>query len=356
MISIDARMINSSGIGSYVRNLMTYIEYDNVLGNKDEILSVFPSLESSIIEFDKPIYSIAEQLRYPKIKTLTHIPHYNIPIFHSGPVITTIHDVIHLKFKEYFSLPQRTYAKFVIKKALKKSKAVITVSNHTKRDLIDSFKVDPSKIHVIYNAIDSKFMVKEKNDIVYLYEKYEIPKDKKVILYVGNKKPHKNLVRLLNAFTKSRSFNESVLILVGRDFASYKLLGQNNERLINIINVSSASSSEIVDFYNLADLFIFPSLYEGFGLPPLEAMACGTPVISSLVASLKEVVEGAVYEIDPYDVDDISKSIDKVLSDCELRHELVEKGFERIKRFTKERFVEETRKIYEIVNGELKNA
>ena len=321
-IAVDARMIKMSGIGTYIQNLMKNGCYDIALGKKDEIKTVKQDIET--IEFDSSIYGIKEQLKFPykelkKMKPdVLHVPHYNVPIFYRGKMVVTIHDLTHLVLPEF--LPNKfayIYAKFMIWIAIKKSSQILTVSENTKNDLIRMFKVKPEKITVTYNGVGEEFKKKEKQEVEYLYKKFNIPENKKIIMYVGNLKPHKNLERLLEAYSKIKDIDDTRLLLVGKAFSNYNGL-EEKEKTLNIknkvIHTGIVSQGELVDLYNLADLFIFPSLYEGFGIPILEALACGTPVISSNTSSMPEVGGDVVTYINPLDIEEITKAIETELS------------------------------------------
>lgn len=320
-IAVDARMIKMSGIGTYIQNLMKNGCYDIALGRKEEIETVKNDIQT--IEFDAPIYGIKEQLKFPykelrkQKPDVLHVPHYNVPIFYRGKMVVTIHDLTHLVLPEF--LPNKfayLYAKFMIWIALKKATKVITVSQNTKSDILKMFKINPDKIEVIYNGVGEEFVKKEKQEIEYLYEKFNIPKNKKLIMYVGNLKPHKNLERLLEAYSKIEDIDSTCLLLVGKAFSNYNVLGEK-EKLLKIenrvIHTGIVSQEELVDLYNLADLFVFPSLYEGFGIPILEALACGTPVICSNTSSMPEVGGDVVTYVNPLDIEQITKSIEKEL-------------------------------------------
>ena len=320
-VAVDARMINMSGIGTYIGNLMKSDCYQIALGNKEEIKELNKINDSNIIDFNTKIYGIKEQLKFPykklrKLKpTILHVPHYNVPLLYRGKMIVTIHDLTHLVLPEF--LPNKFakfYAKFMMKLAIKKSVKVLTVSENTKKDIIKYFKVNPDKIEVIYNGVSEDFCIKNKEDINYLYKKFNIPKDKKLLLYVGNLKPHKNLKRLLEAFSKISNKDDYRLILVGKAFEhQIDLDSEEKELLIDkyVIHTGVVSNEEIIDLYNLVDLFIFPSLYEGFGLPVIESLACGTNVICSNNSSIPEVGGKLVDYFDPYDVNDIKNKIEK---------------------------------------------
>ncbi len=299
-IAIDARMKNKSGIGTYIKNLMAHINYDVVL---DE--SNFPCKNYSIKE---QIFFPHSRLRKEKVDVL-HVPHLNIPIFYRGKLIVTIHDLTHLRYPQF--LPSRLhhfYFKFMIGTAVKKASKILTDSLSTKNDIIEFFNAKPDKIRVIPLGVGNEFIIRQKNDISYLMEKYNIPHDKKIILYVGNLLPHKNLKALLKAFGLIEG---CVLVLVGK---SFKDRSEQAAEQSSIIYAGEVSQNELVDLYNLADLFVLPSLYEGFGLPVLESMACGTPVACSNVSSLPEVGGDRAFYFDPKDENNIADTINKAIT------------------------------------------
>lgn len=322
-IAVDARMLKMSGIGTYIQNLMKNNCYQIALGNEEELKAMNKIDEENIIEFNSSIYGIKEQLKFPykelrKMKPdLLHVPHYNVPIFYRGKMVVTIHDLTHMKLKEF--LPNRFayfYAKSMVWIAIKKSKMIFTDSENTKKDILHYFNVKPEKINVIYCGVGSEFAKKEET-IKYLYEKFNIPTDKKILLYVGNLKPHKNLEGLLKAFSLFEDKEKYRLLLVGKAFEKYNVL-EDKEKELNIkdyvIHTGIVTQTELVDLYNLADLFVFPSLYEGFGLPVLEALACGTKVACSNASSLPEIGGDLVEYFNPYDFEDMKNKIESALN------------------------------------------
>lgn len=346
-------MIESSGIGTYIKNLSVGTDmYDFYLGPYSILIKYFK--ENKLIPYDSSIYGIKEQIKFPynKVKktNILHCPHYNVPIFYTGKLIVTIHDITHILFPEY--LPNKLawyYSKFMIGLATKRADKILTVSKNTKQDLVKYFNINPKKIIVTYNGVSEKFKVIDKLSYKYIYSKYKIEENKKIILYVGNKKPHKNLEILLKAFSKSKFKESSRLVFVGKDFDNYKDLNALSKklRLDNyIIHTGIISDEELVYFYNLADIFVFPSLYEGFGIPPLEAMACGTPVISSNTSSMPEVLGDAAYLVNPNNVYKFKDAIDKVLEDNSLRDKLIRKGLERVKIFTWDKCINKTKIVF----------
>jgi alpha-1,3-rhamnosyl/mannosyltransferase len=297
-IAIDARMINKSGIGTYIKHIMEFIGYNTVLDNSN-----FPCKNYSIKE---QLFFPYKKLRREKIDVL-HIPHLNIPLFYRGKLIVTIHDLIHLKYPHF--LPSKFhyyYFKFMLAAATKKASKILANSHNTKKDIIEFFNVEPSKIKVTHLGVGKEFVIREKEEIFYLYEKYNISQNKKIILYVGNLLPHKNLNRLLKAVRLIKE--DYVLLLAGK---SFKNRYEQKLEKGTIVYAGEISQSELVDFYNLADLSVLPSLYEGFGLPVLESFACGTPVACSNTSSLPEVGGNHAFYFDPENESDIANAINK---------------------------------------------
>ena len=243
------------------------------------------------------------------------IPHYNVPIFYSGRMVVTIHDLTHLVLPQF--LPNKfayIYAKIMVWIAINKAEHIFTDSENTKKDILKFYRVKEDKISITYCGVGNEFVKKEKAEIEYLYEKFNIPTNKKIIMYVGNLKPHKNLERLLEAFSKIENKNDKVLLLVGKAFEKYNVLEESEKELginKNVIHTGIVTQEELVDLYNLADLFVFPSLYEGFGLPILEALKCGTPVICSNNSSMPEVGKDLVNYFDAYNSDEIREKIEE---------------------------------------------
>ena len=234
-----------------------------------------------------------------------------------------------------------------------KAEVVFTVSENSKKDILRFYRVPEEKIAVVYNAVDARFVHRQRADVEYLIDKYKLPRDKRVIMYVGNLKPHKNLPKLLEAYSAMKDRENTCLVLVGKAFDSEDLTPEIKKLGIvdSVVRTGIIVDNELVDFYNLADLFVFPSLYEGFGIPPLEAMACGTPVVCSDNSSLPEVVGDAAYMFNPYDVNQIREAMEKVLGNSSLAEKLIERGYRRAAMFTPEKIVETTKAVFEKIKG-----
>jgi glycosyltransferase involved in cell wall biosynthesis len=264
----------------------------------------------------------------------------------------TIHDCIHLRFPQY--LPSRlgyAYARAQMWSATHRAARVITVSEASKRDILRYFRVAESRIDVIYNAIDDRFwQAPDPEEIDRVRQRYQLIAP--FVLYAGNIKPHKNLERLIEAFHLLRqdaAFKDVQLLIIGDEVSKYANLRRavHRHKLHKHVRFFGfVPDRTLAALYRLANVFVFPSLYEGFGLPPLEAMASGTPVITSNVSSLPEVVGDAAVMIDPYEPAAIADAMQRVLTDEALRADLRRRGLARAREFSWERSVARVREIY----------
>jgi glycosyltransferase involved in cell wall biosynthesis len=365
-IGIDARKLHDFGIGTYIRNLLRHlarIDHDTefVLLCRGEDREALGSLGENFRAVTETAgnYTIAEQIKLPlalrrEHVALFHAPHYVLPPLVQCRSVVTIHDCIHLMFPQYlanrFAL---AYARTSIAMASKRATRVLTVSESSKRDILRFVDVPAEKIDVIYNAYDERFAIEPKEeDVVRVSERYQLRDE--FVLYAGNVKPHKNLTRLIEAFhiVRNRGLDHLKLILIGDEISKYAALRRavHQHQLHKYVRFLGYVTEEtLAVMYRLAGVFVFPSLYEGFGLPPLEAMASGTPVVTSNVSSLPEVAGDAALLVDPYDPTAIADGIHKVLTDEGTRRSLRQKGVARAQQFSWEESVRRVRQIYDQV-------
>jgi glycosyltransferase involved in cell wall biosynthesis len=232
---------------------------------------------------------------------------------------------------------------------------VLTVSESSKRDILRFVDAQPEKIDVIYNAYDERFGVEPcEEDVVRVRDRYQL--NDEFVLYAGNVKPHKNLERLIEAFhlVRKRGLDHLKLVLIGDEISRYAALRRavHQHQLHKYVRfLGYMPEATLAVMYRLAGVFVFPSLYEGFGLPPLEAMASGTPVVTSNLSSLPEVTGDAAVLIDPYDPAAIAGGIERVLTDETLRRDLRRKGLARAQQFSWEQSVRRVREIYKEAAG-----
>jgi len=359
-IALDARMLNESGIGRYIRNLIKELqkvdsenEYFVLLLEKD-----FNSLKLNE-NFKKVLadirwYGLAEQIRLPSIinklkPDLVHFPHFNVPIFFKGKFVVTIHDLIHQHFQMRratlhdpltYKVKQIGY-KVIFKNAIKKSEKILVPSNYVKNLLTYDWGVKNEKIVVTPEAVDDKII--EKSQI--LLKRLNIRQP--YIFYVGNAHPHKNVEGLIRVFRELRGkYQYLQLVLAGGDHYFWQRVRKDFQDP-NIIYTGTVSDEELVALYKGAKAFVMPSFEEGFGIPLLEAMACGCPVVSSNAGALQEVGGNAAIYFDPHNLEDMEDKIDKVLSDEKLREDLIAKGLKRYKQFNWEKLARQTLEVYQ---------
>lgn len=321
-IAIDARMVSRSGIGTCIQHWLKDVGYKIALGDPKD-LEAYKMIPKHI-PFISSIYGYKEQLKFPyralyrEKPDILHIPHCNVPLFYRGKMMVTIHDLTHLIYPEFLPFKLvHLYFKFIFWFVSKRADRIITVSESTKRDLLRFYKIDESKITVIPSGVGKEFVRKSPEEYDYLYEKYGIPRDKKILLYVGNLLPHKNLNGLLKGFAQMKDKENCRLIFVGKAFDGRTKATQEKELGIEnlTIHAGMVSQDDLVNFYNLADLFVLPSLYEGFGLPILEAFACGTPVACSKTSSMPEVGGNIANYFEPNDPASIANTLETSIDD-----------------------------------------
>lgn len=359
-LTLDCRMIEHAGIGTYVGSLLdglldTAWGWEFVLlGSPQKLASFNRGAGVTVRSLEAPIYGVQEQWTLPSRigKTdLFHAPHYNVPVFFGGRLVVTIHDLLHLAFPEF--LPNRSawaYARTMLKLATRKARKIIAISEHTRQDLVRRLGVPERKVQVIYEAappmyaepISPEFLASTRRN-------FDLPE--RFILYVGALKQHKNLERLLEAHAAlhAKGWKEP-LVLVGHfDWKAVRLMAKLKQAIQEgrARYLGELPKSNLPALYRLATLFVFPSLYEGFGLPPLEAMASGTPVAVARATSLPEVVGEAGLTFDPYSVSEMADAMEKLLSSDGLRARLSQAGREQSARFSWARCAEQTLRLYQ---------
>ena len=365
-VAIDARKLHDFGIGTYIRNLLRHLaridrDSEYVLLCQEYDVGVAAQLGPNfraVLE-PSPTYSFREQVHVPWVlhrerPDVFHAPHYVLPPLTRCRSVVTIHDCIHLMFPQY--LPNRAayvYARASMWSAARQARRILTVSEASKRDIIHFFDVPPEKVVVVYNAIEERFAVTPSEEaIARVRERYQL--NHPFVLYVGNIRPHKNLVRLIEAFAELRTHGvgELKLLIIGDEISKLPALRRavHSHKLHKHVRfLGYLEDDTLAILYRLASVFVFPSLYEGFGLPPIEAMASGTPVVTSNVSSMPEVTGDAAVLVDPYNVESIVEGIARVLGDPALAAQLRRKGIARAREFSWARSVARTREVYQEV-------
>ncbi|RPH82065.1 MAG: glycosyltransferase family 1 protein [Nitrospiraceae bacterium] len=342
MLTIDVRMIQAAGVGTYIRQLVPRVAAAlrahsiTLIGDSDE-LKIFPwSREHPfrVIDCKAPIYSLREQIelsaKIPKETVLFWSPHYNHPLFYRGRLLITVHDTFHLAMPEFVGgWHRRLYASIMFRAVRKKADGILCVSEFGKEQLLMFCPHGRQLITVIYNGVDRDWRASSA---------WPSPHPKPYILFVGNVKPHKNLRRLLDAFMLLDKM-PCDLVIIGRregfitgDPELVRHASRLQER-VHFLGEIHHEDERLRRYYAGAEVLVLPSLYESFGLPALEAMALGCPVIVSKLGGLPEVCGDAALYINPYDVSDIAAQIERILTDRTLRDCLKQAGVVRAELF-----------------------
>jgi len=365
-VAIDARMIRYTGIGRYIQNLVLNLasidktnSYSILVNEESEKLERNSNFEFRTTSYRIPVYSLREQSLLPfdmaNLKPdIIHYPSFNVPVISTRPVVTTIHDLVYYLFPEACpNAVAHIYARFLIARAARLSRKIITVSEHSKTEITRHLNVNPDKVAVIYNGVSPLYRpVWEPEKLKKVMRKYGISGD--YILYVGNHQERKNLKRLVSAYSALGSFEKVTLVMAGKVDSRRRGLYEAVDRSglsERVRFIGEVPEEDLPALYSGALLFVFPSLYEGFGLPPLEAMACATAVVTSNAASLPEVVGDAAVTVDPEDTAAITRAMDGVIKNKDLRERLRARGLERTRMFCWETAARKTLKVYEEVYG-----
>jgi glycosyltransferase involved in cell wall biosynthesis len=365
-IGIDIRVLMDaqySGVAEYTYNLLrSLLEEDKVndyvlfYNNAKDVRARLPKFSQSNVSFigrrfpNKLLnYGLFKFLNWPRVDRLMKrqldifwMPHFNFVAWPKARNFLTVHDLSFLRYKEFFSMRKNFWhSQFKAAKLIKAADRIIAISANTRRDIIDLTGVNPDKVAVIYSGVAADYQLLAEDDprLLEVKNKYQLPD--RFILFVGTIEPRKNLIGLIEAYNNLRRRYP--------ELASVKLMiaGGNGWKFKEIYRAVKASpfkddikflgyvaAVDKCSLYNLASVFAFPSFYEGFGFPPLEAMACGVPVVASFASSVPEVVGEAGILVDPYDPAQISQAVAQVLLDKNLARTLSQAGLARAREFS----------------------
>jgi glycosyltransferase involved in cell wall biosynthesis len=368
-IGIDARFFgpDSKGLGRYTQKLITYLEdidrtNEYVIFLRRKNFNLYKPVNKNFTKViaDYRWYSFAEQIFFPFLLykyhcDIVHFPHFNVPILYFKKFIVTIHDLILLRYptrkatthNRFFYWFKFLLYRIVIFNAVNRAAQIIAVSNFTKKDICKQYSNVCHKITVIYESAEIK--TQNKIEVAHNLSKYGIMRP--YILYVGNAYPHKNLFALVDAFyliTKTKN-DKLQLVLVGCDDYFYDKLQQyiKNKNITGIIILYTITDELLQQLYAKSEFFVFPSLYEGFGLPPLEAQLLSVPVLSSDHDCMVEILSdtGASY-CDTTDANVFAQKMKELMVNKDLQKRLIESGNKNVKRYSWQKMAEETYKIY----------
>ncbi len=371
-ILFDGRFLSlfHAGIGRYSNELLKELLLAD--GKQKYILVISPNacldkeLVRALNERDEPVeivetsalhYSLAEQTSYLSLLNrlrpdLIHFPHFNHPIFYKGNFVVTIHDLTLSDYSERGNFVKRFIYKKVISNAAYKSKRILTVSDYVNKQLTREFGLPVDKVVTTYNGIDSKFTRITNPRTLSKVDRYDL-KDP-YIISVGQWRSHKNLLRLVEAFKKvteevGNKYPKLNLVFVGRKEEKYPQLQHKIDELKlgnRVIFTGFVKDEDLPIIYNNATLFVFASLSEGFGLPGLEAQACGVPVVSSNKTALPEIYGNGALYFDPENVRDMADKITMVLKDRVLQDKLRKLGLKNSQKYSWKETAKKTLAVY----------
>ncbi|WP_254532783.1 glycosyltransferase family 4 protein [Natrinema gelatinilyticum] len=340
-IGINARTFAVDEPGGAVQSAMQLTselventDHEVVLFGSPSLSNKFDAEISSSKYSDNQIWGIIwERTILPKLAVkedvdILYCPNGNAPLHKfSIPVIMCIHDVNAQKGMS--SGIHQLYRKTAVPLGVRNSNTIVTVSEFSKREIVNHFSISSEKVDVVYNGIDNFYLKTSGSESMGLPDKY--------ILYVGAMNPRKNVNQLVKAYDEIRDTISHKLVLIGPENKSIHKKVDTDSFSEDIVTPGFIPQPQLKYAYENADAFVYPSLYEGFGLPPLEAMACGTPVVVSNKTSLPEVIGDSAMLVDPNDTNDIAESIYRVLNSEDVRNVLSKKGVEHAQKFTWER-------------------
>lgn len=367
-IAVDARMIPSGsmhGIARYVYELLNCInQYSEsqfqyyVLVNEGSPLLDWGCANHVIPVVVKSKWiSLREQWEIPKVlkaikADLFHSPSFVTLLYCPCPLIMTIHDLNHLMLPQFYTPLHQIYYKVFVKRSIRFSSNILTVSQFSKSEIVKIFNIDADKVKVTYNGVSEKYhRVDDEGYREYIRELYELPE--RFVFCLANNKPHKNLLQLVRAYCYSRIDMPLVLASPVNREVIKTAEGYGKKHLIYFARF--IGEEHLPTVLSLSDLFVYPSTYEGFGLPPLEALACGVPVVVSNSSSLPEVVGDCGVYMNPHDYQDMANALQIGLENKELRESLSSQGLVHSKKFRWELMAEQTIKVYEESLAETQN-
>lgn len=327
MLYADARRIGDHGIGRFARCVLEAIDYSPISLSSDP---------------DSPLdpLKLMWSLRHLRPGDLFFSPGYNPPLRSPVPFLFTLHDLNHLDREENSSALKKLYYATVVQNACRAAARVLTVSEFSRQRILDSFSVSPEKVVNVYNGVGDN----------YSYEGAKYQLESPYLLCVSNRRKHKNEFRIVEAFAKSNLSSSMKFVFTGNPTDELADWIEKQQVSGSVVFIGNVPEPQLPSLYRGASALVFPSLYEGFGLPVLEAMACGTPVVTSNTTSLPEIAGDATLLVDPISVEQISEAMKRITTDRYLREALRDKGIRRSALFTWDKTIHRVKDVLESCN------
>ncbi len=359
-IGVDARKLRDGGIGTYIRNLLT-VFFGREDGHKyvvfllEEDMGSLPGqgAPAEEVRVRAGKYSVSEHWLLARAARraevdLYHSPHYTLPLPIHCPAVVTVHDLIHVRFARFFPAGAGIYARTIAGAAVRKARLVLVDSSHVRDDVQEILGVHPDRVRVIPLGVSKRFSRRSTQDTERFLAERRLPSA--YFLYVGARKKHKNLALLIDALERLPRSERLPLVISGPAWRVTHPLARRAQRtgVSTCIHFSGPihNEGELALLYSGAALYVQPSLDEGFGLPPLEAMACGTPVLSSTAGALKETLGDAAALLPPSEPEEWAHAMTELLQNSLRREALIRRGLAHSRTFTWERTAELTLAAY----------
>ncbi len=342
-----AESYRSAGINWYIYNLLQHLpemasDIEYTVFTSERRYTAAPGIHLQVSQLPTgrpPVRILWEQALQPgavrRAKLdLLHGPAFVGPLFSACPLVVTVHDLSFLFFPQSFRTLNRSYLRLFTWLSVRRAQRVLAVSESTKRDLVQHYGLSPDKVDVVYNGVDSAFRPLPADQVAAFRRQAGLPE--RFMLFVGTLEPRKNVVRLIEAYARLPKERPPLVLVGGKGWLYEQIFAQ-----VEALNLSGqvhfagyVLAGDLPLWYNAADLFVYPSLYEGFGLPPLEAMACGTAVITSTASSLPEVVGKAGLAVDPTDTEALATAMGQMLIAKDLREQMQAEGLAQAQKFS----------------------
>lgn len=358
-IAIDARMLKSGtmhGIARYVHELISSLRVFGsghtflLIVNADSPLTVMDLPDNmQLVHARTKWISLGEQFELPRLLAsisadLFHSPSFVAPFYSPCKTIMTIHDLNHMVLPQFYTSFHQAYYNFFVKRCIRRSEAILTVSQFSRDEIVRTLKVPIEKIAVTHNGVSPNYQrVVDEEELRYVRDIYELPK--RFVFCLTNNKPHKNVHQLVRAYSYS-GLNVPLVLACPFDPGILSIAEQYGCKHL-LFFAKFIREEHLPAVYSLTDLFVYPSTYEGFGLPPLEALSCGAPVVVARSSSLPEVVGDMAIFANPFDYQDLARALVLGLEESEMRTRMIRDGHAYSQRFSWDRMTQQTLAIYE---------